>query len=160
MTIPVVPESEILPGDVNLLAILKWRLQSLMPSNRWYPVLQRYIGVVSQRILGMGKNPGSIIGSPLGGFGQGEIAGRCPEPPAHSDHLEFTGKIVDLRFDRFGDFEGFDLLTLAGEEHRFDSRELRVETLAREAWAERILLSVIVPKRRPRWPAEIILRRR
>lgn len=47
-------ENKILPGDENLLAILKWRLGLIGPSNRWYWVLSRYIGCLSGRIDGMG----------------------------------------------------------------------------------------------------------
>ena len=47
--IPVQRDGSILPGEENLLAILRWRLQSITWQNRWYPVLQRYIAVAARR---------------------------------------------------------------------------------------------------------------
>ena len=64
--IPVQKESTILPGDENLLAILKWRLGLIGPGNRWYPVLLRYICYLSGRIDGMGGNASQIPPSPDG----------------------------------------------------------------------------------------------
>ena len=64
--IPVQEESTILPGDENLLAILKWRLGLISPGNRWYPVLLRYISYLTGRINGMGGNASQIPPSPDG----------------------------------------------------------------------------------------------
>ena len=64
--IPVQEESTILPGDENLLAILKWRLGLIGPGNRWYPVLLRYISYLSGRIDGMGGNASAVPASPEG----------------------------------------------------------------------------------------------
>lgn len=155
MTIPVKHDAAILPSEENLLAILRWRLQLLTSQNRWYPVLERYIDVVAQRVHGLGGDPAKIPPSPVG------LAPpkRPHEPPEPTRRVEYTGKVTGLRYDRFGDFDGFDLVTLHGEERCFSSREPRVETLVREAWMERHLLTVIVTRDHTRWPAEIILRR-
>jgi hypothetical protein len=64
--ISVQQERKILPTDENLLAILKWRLGLIDPSNRWYPVLLRYISYLSARINGMGGNASQIPASPNG----------------------------------------------------------------------------------------------
>ena len=46
-------------------------------------------------------------------------------------------------YDRFGDFEGFCLLTEEGHERCYRSCEADVEALVRYAWAERIVVTVI-----------------
>jgi hypothetical protein len=63
--IPVQQEHIILPGEEHLLAILKWRLGIVPPTNRWHPVLRRYIDYVSAR-NGMGGNAGAIPAAPSG----------------------------------------------------------------------------------------------
>lgn len=155
MTIPVERDGAILPSEENLLAILKWRLQQLGFSERWYPVLERYIEVVELRVKGLGGDPAKVKPSPLGYLPPEEKGGKR----GGSLCDEYTGKIAGLRYDRFGDFEGFDLVTLDGEEHHFRGHERRVEELVREAWIERQLLSVVVERHNPHWPAEIVLLR-
>jgi hypothetical protein len=154
--ISVQRESEILPADENLLAILKWRLGLIGPSNRWYPILLRYIGYLSGRINGMGGNASGILPSPNGY--------QPPSPPPGSpgkptgEH-QYTGKVIGIRYDRFGDFEGFTILSKNGQEHRFRGREPQVHELLRRAWIERTLISVFVESHDPDWPASIVLER-
>jgi hypothetical protein len=153
MSVPVRPDDAILPGEENQLAILKWRFQQLPPQDRWYPVLERYVAVLSQRITGLGGDPAQIDPSPVGYWPHPK-----GQPPARRVH-EHTGKITALRYDRFGDFEGFDLVTLTAEKHRFRAHEHRIEELVRHAWFDRMLVSVVVTTEDPTWPAEIVLRR-
>lgn len=158
MRVPVERDELILPREENLLAILKWRLQRLPVTDRWYPVLQRWINVVTSRVRGFGGNPAKIAPSPLGTANQGiTIPIKLPLPQGELEHGE-TGKITGLRYDRFGDFVGFDLVTLGGEERHFHAREAEVEELVRRAWIERTLLTVLRSHHDPAWPREIILR--
>jgi hypothetical protein len=81
--IPVTTREVMLPPEENTLAIMKWRLQAMSPTNRWYPVLQRYVGYVSARVAGLGGNPDaippSLAGVPLPGRGgEDGTAGRLP----------------------------------------------------------------------------------
>jgi hypothetical protein len=151
MSIPVADDPTILPGEENLLAILKWRLRQVGPTDRWQPVLLRYIDVVERRVRGLGGDPSSIPPSPLGYPGPGLRALK--------HRRKHIGKVCGLRYNRFGDFDGFDLRTLDGAEHRFHARERRMEDLARHAWIERHLIAVVVTEHAPHWPAEIILLR-
>jgi hypothetical protein len=84
---------------------------------------------------------------------------RGPTDP-HGSHderrLAFTGKVSGLLFDRFGDFTGFRLDVEDGE-RTFHSRERGVEQLVQRAWAERILIRVIVERHARRRPEEIVL---
>jgi hypothetical protein len=76
---------------------------------------------------------------------------------AEHDHVEKS--LHGIHYDRFGDFIGFDLITLAGEERAFRGREQEVEELIRVAWRERILITVFGSEHDPEWPAEIVLLR-
>ncbi len=69
------------------------------------------------------------------------------------------GKIMGLGYDRFGDFEGFLLLTESGEEVSFLARERAIEDLAREAWKDRMVVSVFVEPPHIHIPVLILLRR-
>ena len=139
-------------NDYASLAIMKWRLSQTAPSDRWYPVLQRYISYLAGRVNGLGGNAGSIEPSPLG----------VPPRPAHVhvEHTrEFTGKVSSIGYDRFGDFDGFRLLSEDGCEHTFRSREHAVEDVVRCAWRERDVITVIVHRHELHVPVSIVLRR-
>jgi hypothetical protein len=151
--IPVQKESTILPVDENLLSILKWRLGLIGPGNRWYPILLRYIHYLSQRITGMGGNPSKIPPSPSGY--QPPPAGHGPEKAEHC----YTGKVTSMFFDRFGDFEGFDLRTEEGEEHSFRAVEHEIEELIYLAWVERFVITVCVRTGDGHPVVSVILRR-
>jgi len=151
--IPVQEESTIVPGDENLLAILKWRLSLIGPGNRWYPVLLRYIAYLTARINGMGGNASQIPPSPDG------YQPPSRAPVEHAPERCYTGKVIGVRYDRFGDFEGFTLLTETGHEHWFRGREPKVEELINRAWIERTVIRVCVESHDSDWPASIVLRR-
>ncbi len=155
--IPVQHESLILPGDENLLAILKWRLGLIGPGNRWYPVLLRWISYLSGRIDGMGGNASQIPASPDGYQPPSQVPSPVPHKP-HREHC-YTGKVIAVRYDRFGDFEGFTLLSEEGHEHWFRGREPKVQELVCRAWIDRTVISVCVELHEPEWPTSIVLRR-
>jgi hypothetical protein len=113
------------PSDENLLAILKWRLGRMTATDRWQAVLTRYVDVVERRLRGLGGDPDHIPASPLGYPTPAPLV-----PPHENKHI---GKVCGLRYNRFGDFEGFDLRTLDGTERRFHARELRIEALVKQA---------------------------
>jgi hypothetical protein len=157
-----------------LLAILKWRLETKPPPYRWRPVWERYIELVGARVKGLGGDPGQIPPS-LGGFPGKGGHGR-PEPhPGHGEGHErdrerdtATGKIGGVCYDRFGDFDGFDLRTEHGEVRRYRAREDEIERLVLQAWRERWVVTVVADDREhgehddrdaPPWVARIILRR-
>jgi len=150
--IPVVTKEIMLWPDENMLAIFKWRLQNMSSSNRWYPVLQRYIGIIAGRIQGLGGNPGQIGPSPSGYIPS--LPGHVPGEECH----EFTGKVVSIVYDRFGDFRGFKLVTEKGYEHSFYGREREMESLIYRAWQAEILITVVVEGKDRHWPNSIIYR--
>lgn len=140
--IPVDVEANLLPAEENTLAIMKWRLEQLPAGNRWHPVLARYVCYLGGRVDGFGGNSGTVVASPIG-----------VSPPAGAVHgsqtAEWTGKVCEVIFDRFGDFEGFVLETF-WDQHRFVTRERRIGDLVLRASKERLLLSVITERHRIR----------
>ena len=157
-TIVVSTKDQLLYPEERLLAWLKWRLQVAPTTSRWYPVLQRYLSLIEGRVSGFGGNPGNIPPSPVG-----DVPGRQPHPPGHPVHgdrrREFTGKVIGVGYNRFGDFDGFTLLTLDGHEHWFRGRESEMAELIESAWRERTLISVFVEPHETDWPASVVLRR-
>jgi hypothetical protein len=140
INIPIQADADILPFDLNTLAIFKWRLSMMPVANRWYPVMKRYIDILSARIDGLGGDSGSVQPSPTG------LPGPVGKPG--KKHLkEYTGKICEITYDCFGDFEGFKLCSCS-EERAFISREKGIEEVALYACRERHLVSVVVADKR------------
>lgn len=64
-------------------------------------------------------------------------------PPDKAGAALWSGKISGLLYDHFGDFEGFTLESHAGAHRRFFSRETAIHDLARAAWRERDVVTVV-----------------
>ena len=148
--IPVATAKTILVPEENTLAILKWRLEHMAKTNRWYPVLERYIGYIAGRVDGLGGNaskiPPSLNGAPVGIVrkpepGHGEPGHGEPEP-CH-ETVKFVGKVIEITYDCFGDFCGF-VLGDCCELHELASRERGLGELIARAFRERLSLAVIV----------------
>ncbi len=152
-TITIKTKRQTLYPEERLLAWLKWRIQVMPSQSRWYPVLLRYLQLIEGRVTGWGGHPGNIPPSQTG-----EVPGHEPRPP-RGEHREYTGKVIDICYDRFGDFEGFTILTREGHERWFRGREPHVEDVVRRAWTDRSLISVFVEAHDDDWPASIVLRR-
>ena len=131
--IPVTTKDVMLRPEEDTLAIMKWRLQHMNQENRWYPVIERYISYISARIDGLGGNS-SLIKPSLNG-----VEGRSEARPEHA--RRYAGKISALLYGQFGDFEGF-ILQLQDGEHKFYSRERKIEEIANRAWEERIFVII------------------
>ena len=148
--IPVSTGATMRPAEETTLAILKARLEGWSKASPWHPVLLRYVDLIAARLQGIGGDPGAIPPS-LGGY----RAGRPVCEPAERREA-FTGKVVSIAYDRFGDFCGFVLDTEDGP-RRFAAREPGIERVVNRAWIERILTSVFVEKHAPHRPEEIVL---
>jgi hypothetical protein len=135
--IPVSGKEVFLFSEENTLAVLKWRLQAMSPSNRWYPVLERYIGYVAARVDGLGGNSAAIEPSLQG----------VPVKGAADRTQRYTGKICEVFYDCFGDFEGFVLLSCCTRRHVFRSRERGIGTLALLACEKQLGVTVVVDAR-------------
>jgi hypothetical protein len=131
--IPVSTPELMLRPEEDALAILKWRLQSKAPSDRWVPVLRRLVEQVAARVDGLGGDsnaiPPSLLGAPLpqddgegGGSGNGGST--------------VSGTVVEVLFDCAGRFEGFVLRDCC-REHRIPTREKGIEEIVLRALRER-----------------------
>jgi hypothetical protein len=165
--IPVSTKAEMLAHHLRLLSVLRWRAEWLRPNDRWYASFRRYVELMTEKVRALGGDPyafpptpdGSIDlpgqrdGGAGGGTSQpgGGLLGSPGDewPPDASgamgvgDPGTWSGKIAGLLFDHFGDFEGFFLEAYDGSHHRFTSRERAIQDLAREAWRERDVVTVI-----------------
>ena len=131
--IPVATSELILFPEENTLAIMKWRLEQMKPSNRWHPVLERYVGYLAARVDGLGGDSRGVLPSPNG------VPVKEIGPAIEHEH---RGKVGELLFDCFGDFEGFVLEGCCAERHVFRSRERAVGELALRACKERLTVVV------------------
>jgi Pro-kumamolisin, activation domain len=174
--IPVAKPATIRPIEKNIYSILSWRLTQVDTGNRWIPVLERYLGYIRGRLTGIGIDPGSITPSPWGwygpphgkgGTGHGPGKGGPGEPGEgifgkgglFGHDRDFIGKVEAVIYDRFGDFEGFVLLTEKGRERTFFSREAEIESLVRYAWLERVVVAIVTEPHAPERPINVVLLR-
>jgi hypothetical protein len=151
ISVPIVAPQELLPSEERTLAFFLWVLSTVSHTDRWYPVMERYVQQISLRVKAFGGNPAQIKPSPTGYVGPHHPTHGQPEPfpgPRHGQ-VAYTGKIERLIFDRFGDFEGFVLRTEHGVEMQFRSHELRVAELARWIWQARIRTTVFAKEQEP-----------
>lgn len=156
ISIPVSTKDELLQAEEQLYSMLLAIQQNIPSNDRWSPVFNRYVAQIGQRVGGFGGDPGSILPSPTGG----------PQPPKkhpheeHERHIEYTGKIVSILYDRYGAFEGFVLDTEEGE-RILKSREPGVEKVAYRAFSEGLVTTVFVDpgeKHEPRHISSMALR--
>ena len=159
VTILVSSSRFMLPREESTLAVMKWKLAETPATSRWRPVLLRYIAQIEGRVKGLGGDPGKIQGSPQGYVppGTGKHGDRHHRLDHH--HEEHTGKIAGVFYDRFGDFDGFELTTLDGRDLRFHCDHCDLEDLVLLAWRERILITVAAQPHEPHRAASIVLRR-
>jgi hypothetical protein len=67
LTLTVTKAENIIHHELDNLAITKWRLSQTSTSDRWYPVLQRYVAIIEKRVDGLSQSRG--------------LAGRVPASP-------------------------------------------------------------------------------
>jgi hypothetical protein len=155
LAIVISTKEALLEREERLLAWLRFLFETMRPASAWYPVWQRYLELISGRVSGFGGDPATIPPSATG-----TLPPRPHKPHPGKDHDVFdeTGKVVGLIHDRFGDFEGFILLTRHGRELTYGSREHAIERLVRTAWAQRALITVCSDRDDWQTPFAIIIR--
>lgn len=85
-------------------------------------------------MFGLGGDSASIQPSP---------AGVPPTVVVQGGERVYTGKVCEVLYDCYGDFEGFVLCDCDGD-HRFKTRERGIAEIALRACKERLQLSVTV----------------
>lgn len=79
------------------------------------------------------------------------------EPGPATSHL-WSGKVSSLLYDHFGDFEGLTLEDHQGRHVRFFSRERAILELAKEAWQQRYVVSVVSVSKTNRTVVRLLIR--
>jgi len=147
--IPVATAETMLLPEENTLAIMRWRLSQRSPTDRWYPVLKRYVDYIAGRVAGLGGDPDSILPSPQG------VPLRAKDPCG--DLVEHAGRVGEIVFDCHGRIEGF---VTAGccERHVYKAREPGLADLILRACRDRLELVVASPRHRPADVVHIIVK--
>jgi hypothetical protein len=97
----------------------------------------------------LGGDAGAIEPSPTGLPGPVDLHHKGPKGPKEERHEELTGKVCEVLYDCFGDFEGF-VLEECCRRHAFPTRERGVGDLVLRACRERLLVSVFLCEERKR----------
>ena len=139
-SVQVQTAAQILPIIERARTNIQRVVQTIPIEDQWYPVMQRYLKQVSAKVTGLG--------------GRGEDGDRDHD----RDRVRLEGKVEGIRYDSFGDFDGF-LLGTEDRVHEFRTREPDLERLVTRAWRERITVRVIAHADAPRVPIEIVLLR-
>jgi hypothetical protein len=154
INIPVSTKELMLEKEEIRLSIFRKIGESIQVHNRWYPVFERYLKLLAGKVTALGGDPAKIKPSTNGYDG---LPGRFIDPkPFKEDRECFTGKILGISFDRYGDFDGFELNTEAGNV-RFFSREKEVKELVERAWHDRLRITVCPEHGEPHRPASFFV---
>jgi hypothetical protein len=125
--VPIGDETTMLPDEIRHLAYLRYVAQKRPAGNRWQGVLGRWTVLLADRVRALGGDPDKVPPS---------LTDPGSSKPRPDDVDCLTGKVRCLRYDCFGDFEGFVLETCDAE-HVFATREPAVERVVHRACVER-----------------------
>lgn len=134
LSIPVGKGPDLLPAEVEKLSILKYIFTAMPKRDRWFPVFVRYLHEIGERVRGFGGDP-DTVGPSAHGTGQA----RAPDCPAHHEESPMgstCGKICEVEYDCFGDFEAFVVIDCSGKPMRICAGK-DVERVVLMAWRER-----------------------
>ena len=138
ITIPVTTAAQILPRETRRLSVLRYIGQSIPSTNRWFKVWERLLDQVADRVRGFGGDPDQVYPSPTG---EGRPGEQPPPEPGEEGLEVVTGRISRIRYDCFGDFQGFVLATCDGE-RTFTACEHGIERVALRACRDHLKMSV------------------
>jgi hypothetical protein len=133
---------------VRNLAVLKYIFQAIPSTDSWRPVFERYIRQLGDQVGGLGVDPEQVPPS-----------ADDPGVPGDKDGTDavcYTGKVSEVVFNCFGNFDGF-VLDTCDECHDFRSTEPAIGELVMRACKERLSISVCVRKGREKRICEIIV---
>jgi hypothetical protein len=119
-------------GTIRNLALLRYIAQARPKGDRWQPIFTRWINGLVNKVRGLGGDPNQV---PPSLTDPGTAVITIPHEKC------VTGKVARVRYDCFGDFEGFDLQD-CDERHHFVSRERGIDAIVLRACCERTRLEV------------------
>jgi hypothetical protein len=148
ITIPITTTEEILPEEIRKLAVFRHIALKLATTNKWYPIFERYLGYIADRVRALGGNPDTILPSPTGNpYGDEQPTGK---------RNQFTGKVSSILYDCYGDFAGFVIDTCDGRQV-FPSCERAVEEIIRRACNERAKVTVLTDDNEDRRLLQLVM---
>ena len=122
---------------VRNLAVLRYIFQAIPTTDNWHPVFKRYLSQLGDQITGLGIDA-SLIPASLDDPGlPGDIHVSKPQ--------KITGKVREVIFDCFGDFEGF-VVESCSCSHYIKSKETGVAEVVLRACRERRTVTVSLDK--------------
>lgn len=135
ITIPVRLGEGLLRNEIRKLAALRYIAMAIPITDRWHPIFERYINQIAAKVEGLGVDPGSVKPSP-------DDPGIVGEPDNGAE-LCYTGKVNEIMYNCYGEFEGFALETCSSK-HRFASCENGIEAVVWRACRDRATVTVCV----------------
>ncbi|MFL5909807.1 MAG: galactose oxidase-like domain-containing protein [Gaiellaceae bacterium] len=127
LTIPVSTAHQMLPEAQRTFDVLSEVGATIGAGDRWRPVFDRYLNALGSQLTS------------IGGDAKEHGPGRPGLPGRAGKHV--SGKVVEILYDCFGDFEGF-VIDSCGSLHRFHAREHRIWRLVELAAKERLVVVV------------------
>ena len=58
--IPVAHKADILPLEIEKLSLLRYIFTAMPKKDRWYPVFERYLYEIGERVRGFGGDPDGV----------------------------------------------------------------------------------------------------
>lgn len=148
--IPVATAETMLLPEENTLAIMKWRLQQLAPTDRWQPVLKRYVDDLAGRVQGLGGDPTKVLPSPNGV----PVRGTRDDD---DDLVKHDGRVESITFDCDGRIERFVIADCC-DHHEYRTREPGLADLIIKLYRERLDVVVYAYNDRPSEVVRIVVR--
>jgi hypothetical protein len=140
--IPVSTSEAMVAPEGTTLAFMKWRLDQLSPSDRWLPVLERYIAYCSARYNAVGGDaaqvPPSLTWVPPSVKGGKDGSGGGKQ----AEHVR-CGRVAEVLFDCHGSFSGFVLDDCCARQS-FATRERGIGNLVLLACRKQLRLCVTI----------------
>lgn len=127
VTIPVSTAHLMRPEAQRTYDVLSAIGATIGAGDRWRPIFDRYLQALKSRLVSIGG-----VVRPGGGQDDGHH-----KPPRDA----IVGKVTEIMYDCFGDFEGF-VLDACGSLHAFHAREHRIWRLVEAAADHRLVVVV------------------
>lgn len=136
LTIPVKMGTGLLRREIRNLAVLRYIALSIPVNDRWYPIFVKYIGQIADKVKGLGVDPTLIKPS-------ADDPG-IPGDAGNKKEQCFTGKICEVIYNCFGDFEGLALDSCCSGKRHFTCSEKGIEEISLRACKERLPITICI----------------
>jgi hypothetical protein len=145
--IPVSKAELILGEEIRNLSVFKHVATTIPTSNRWHPLMQRYVHHLGLKVNALGGDATAVHPNPYGSGRPYDPSEDRPEEidtggeKPGADRGSYTGLVREILYDCHGRFEGF-VLESCGSARRFAGCEASLEQLVLRACRERSKVTV------------------